>query len=126
MFLGSVFAGQEFGTLALFSKPGNTSYFIDLSREGWPHDAASTALRLRPLKNVYFAIGVQRTRPGAGRGKAAGVISLPGLWADVDILGPNHAAQNLPPTAEAAWSIIGAVPFKPTMVVYTGGGLQTY
>ncbi len=73
-----------------------------------------------------LAIGVQGERPEKGRGKEAGVISLPGLWADIDVLGPNHVALALPPTMEDAWRIVRAVPFKPTVVVYTGGGIQPY
>ena len=125
-FLNSVFAGLESGIVALFAKPTMVSSFMHLDRDGWQHEAASTAMRVRQEHNVYFAIGVQGDRPEKGRGKEAGVVSLPGFWADIDILGPNHAALALPPTAEEAWGIIAAVPFKPTVVVYTGGGLQPY
>lgn len=69
---------------------------------------------------------MQGQQPHRGRGKQAGVIALPGLWADIDVLGPNHAATNLPPTLEDAWKIIRAVPFKPTVVVYSGGGVQPH
>jgi hypothetical protein len=125
-FLESIFTGQESGIVALFAKPTMVSYFHHLDRANWQHDAAATAMQVRREHNVYFAIGVQGARPDKGRGKEAGVVSLPGFWADIDILGPNHAALALPPTAEEAWSIINAVPFKPTVVVYTGGGLQPY
>jgi len=125
-FLRSVFNGQERGILALFCKPGNVSHFAHLDRAGWNHDAAASAMQLREHVNVYFAIGVQGARPERGRGKEAGVISLPGFWADIDILGPNHAALALPPTLENAWRIVRAVPFNPTAVVYTGGGIQPY
>lgn len=125
-FLRSVFNGQERGILALFCKPGNVSHFAHLDRAGWNNDAAWNAMQLREHVNVYFAIGVQGARPEKGRGKEAGVITLPGLWADVDVLGPNHAALALPPTMEDAWRIVRAVPFKPTVVVYTGGGIQPY
>jgi putative DNA primase/helicase len=125
-FLNSVFAPQESGIVVLFSKPAKVSYFMPLDREGWQHEAASTALRIRDEQNVYFAIGVQGARPDRGRGTEAGVVSVTGFWADIDILGPNHAAHTLPTTVEDAWRIIAAVPFKPTVVVYTGGGLQAY
>jgi hypothetical protein len=125
-FLHSVFNGQERGTLALFCKPGNVSHFVQLDRPGWNHDAAGNAMRLREHFNVYFAIGAQGTRPEKGRGKETGVITLPGFWADIDVLGPNHAAQALPPTIEDAMHILQAVPFKPSVIVYTGGGIQPY
>jgi hypothetical protein len=81
-------------------------------------------MQSRNYENVYFAVGVQGQQPARGRGKEVGVIALPGLWGDVDVLGPNHAATNLPPTLEDAWGVILGVPFRPTIAVYTGGGLQ--
>jgi hypothetical protein len=125
-FLGTVFAGQQEGFVALFRKPDNHSTFLPLSREGWNNDAANNAMLSRDRHNVYFAIGVQGQQPFKGRGKQEGVIALPALWADIDVLGPNHVATNLPPSVEDAWKIIQAVPFKPTVVVHTGGGLQPY
>src|ERR1035438_8442346 len=125
-FLRSVFAGQEKGVLAMFCKPGNMSYFSHMDRSNWYLDAAATAMQLRDHVNVYYAIGLQGTRPEKGRGKEAGVILLPGLWADIDVLGPNHAALALPPTIEDAMRIVQGVPFKPTVVVHTGGGIQAY
>jgi hypothetical protein len=101
-FLRSLFQGQEQGIVAMFTKPGNVSHFTHLDRDGWHHDAAMTAIQLRENVNLYVAIGVQGSRPNKGRGKEAGVISLSGLWADVDVLGPNHVAENLPPTLEDA------------------------
>lgn len=125
-FLRSIFNGQERGVLAIFCKPDNVSYFSHLDRAGWHSDAAFNAMQLRDRFNVYFAVGLQGGRPDKGRGKEVGVISLPGFWADIDVLGPNHVALALPPTIEDAMGIVGAVPFKPTVITYTGGGLQVY
>ena len=125
-FLYSVFGGQERGTLALFTKPQNRSHFVQLDSNGWQQATALKAMDLRERANVYFSIGVQGARPEKGRGKEAGVAWLPGFWGDVDILGANHAATDLPPTADDAVKIIYTVPFKPTVVVWTGGGLQPY
>jgi hypothetical protein len=125
-FLRCVFAEQQEGFVALFQKPDNQSTFLPLSREGWHNDAAKSAMISRDGHNVSFAIGVQGQQPHKRRGKQDGVIALPGLWADIDVLGPNHVAANLPPTIEDAWKIIQAVPFKPTVVVYSGGGLQPH
>jgi hypothetical protein len=125
-FLSSIFNGQEHGFLVLFCKPGNISDLVDFEQDGWSKQAAVKALHLRERGNVYFAIGAQSVRPPKGRGKAAGVNSLPGLWSDIDVLGPNHASLALPPTIEGAWRILQALPFRPTIVVYTGGGMQAY
>ncbi len=91
-FLRSIFNGQERGVLAIFCKPDNVSYFSHLDRAGWHSDAAFNAMQLRDHFNVYFAVGLQGGRPDKGRGKEVGVISLPGFWADIDVLGPNHVA----------------------------------
>ncbi|MBI3693440.1 MAG: hypothetical protein HY238_01180 [Acidobacteria bacterium] len=94
-FLRSVFAGLERGVLSVFCKPSKVSYFSHLDRDRWYQEAALTAMYAREEQNVYFAIGVQGDRPPKGRGKEAGVVALPGLWADIDVLGPNHAFRNL-------------------------------
>jgi hypothetical protein len=125
-FLRSVFRGQESGIVALFTKPKMMSFFAHLDRENWHQDAAGMAMYAREEQNVYFAVGVQGERPEKGRGKEAGVIAVPGFWADIDVAGPNHVALALPPTIEDAISIVEAVPFKPTVIVYTGGGIQPY
>ena len=125
-FLRSVFSGQEAGFVALFNKPSKHSTFVPLNNADWYNEAAKNAILERDKQNVYFAIGVQGQQPRRGRGKQAEVIALPGLWADIDVLGPNHVATNLPPTLEDAWSIVGAIPFKPTVAVYSGGGIQLH
>ena len=125
-FLRSVFSGQEAGFVALFNNPSKHSTFVSLNKEDWYSEAATKAMLARDKENVYFAIGVQGHQPHRGRGKQAGVIALPGLWADIDVLGPNHAATNLPPTLEDAWNIVRAIPFKPTVAVYSGGGIQLH
>jgi len=125
-FLKYVFTGQEIGYVALFRKPGNHSDFFPLGSRDWSGKAAECAMLGRDTENIYFAIGVQRSRPDSGRGKEDDVIAIPGLWIDIDVLGPNHTATDLPPTEKDALSILEAGPFKPTIVVHTGGGLQAY
>ena len=90
-FLRSVFNGQDNGFVALFSKPHNHSRFVPFGRPDWYNEAAKHAMLAREKEDVYFAIGVHGQQPHKGRGKQAGVVALPGLWADIDILGPNHA-----------------------------------
>ena len=125
-FLSTLFAGQEHGFLVLFRKPDNVSIFIPLDHSDWQEQAGAQALQLRGQGNVYFAVGVQSTRPIKGRGAGAGVSAIPGFWSDIDVLGPNHASVALPPTIDDAKQLLRAVPFRPTLVVYTGGGIQPY
>lgn len=59
------------------------------------------------------------------RGGADHVGALTCLWADLDVAGPNHKATNLPPTLEAAATVLNTLP-QPSMMVATGGGLHAY
>ena len=96
--------------MSLFCNPRRMSFFAPLDRNGWHHEAAATAMRARESQNVYYAIGVQAAPLEKGRRRESNVIALPGLRADLDILGPSHAATNLPPRMEDAWSIMCALP----------------
>jgi ligand-binding SRPBCC domain-containing protein len=125
-FLLSVFGSYQKGFVTLFTTPTKHATFLSLQAENWHSKAGTAAILMRERENVYFGIGMQGQQPRKGRGDEAGVVALPGLWADIDVLGPNHAATNLPPTLEDAWSIVQAIPFKPTLAVYSGGGLQCY
>ena len=125
-FLRTLFFGQERGRLVLFRKPGNISSFVSLDGTDWAEHAAGQAIRIREQGNTYFAVGIQGAPPTKGRGKEEGVVAIPGFWSDIDVRGPNHAATALPPTIEDAWYILTAIPFQPTLVVYTGGGIQAY
>ncbi|MEV4384378.1 hypothetical protein AB0J68_01415 [Micromonospora sp. NPDC049580] len=63
-------------------------------------------------------------RPAGGRGGAADSAALPALWADLDLAGPGHAEQDLPPTVEAGQAIIATSGLpEPTIWVHSGGGL---
>ena len=76
--------------------------------------------------SVWFGVGVRREKVG-GRGKAEHVESIPGLWVDIDIEGPNHkGAHALPKSLDEARSLIADFPIPPTAVVVTGGGLQAW
>lgn len=125
-FLQSLFAGQDRGYAVLFALPAQQSAFFDLSESDWPQQIAGAATRLRDRQDVYVGICTQRDRLNNGRGTAASVIAMPGLWADIDVRGPNHSSPDLPGTLDEAWSILDSVPFKPTIAVHSGGGLQVY
>ena len=93
----------------------------DLSR------ASETAVELSHRGDVYFGLGLQREELGPyERGKAEGVIAIPGLWADVDIKGEAHKGKSLPPTVEDAMKVIDAFPLAPTLVLHSGHGLQAW
>lgn len=104
-------------------------------------DAASSAIRWTDLptgpgipddderlgNEVYFGTCLQAKRPEWGsRGKADGACAMPGLWADLDVAGPAHKSDNLPPTKEDAAELARRAPWPPTLLVDSGNGLQAW
>ena len=81
-------------------------------------------------QNCYLGIGIRRQRPpnNRGRGKADDIIGIPGLWLDLDYQSPGaHKTRHpLPPTEDAALSLLAAAPYKPSLIVHSGHGLQVY
>lgn len=52
--------------------------------------------------------------------------AIPGLWADIDIQGPEHKKANLPSTTEAALDVLRGMEYQPTITVHSGHGLQCW
>ena len=81
-------------------------------------------------QNCYLGIGVRQQKPGdgGGRGKTDDIIGIPGLWLDLDYQSPGaHKSRHpLPPTEGAARSLLDAAPYKPSLIVHSGHGLQVY
>jgi len=89
-------------------------------------EAAAEARRLSS-DDVYFGIGLQDPAPASGqRGDADTVSALPGIWLDLDVQGPTHKAKNLPPDLKSAKATLFEGVPEPSIVVLTGGGVQTY
>ena len=89
--------------------------------------AAKIAVQSGRERDTYFGIGLHREALGEGqRGTAARVSAIPGLWADLDVKGEAHEANNLPPTGKDAMRITEAIPLKPTLIVHSGHGLQVW
>ena len=77
-------------------------------------------------RDVWFSLGTWKTKPTRNkRGSAADVVSIPGLWADIDCgIGTHKSKHNLPPTLDDGLALL--VSPKPTIIVATGGGLHAY
>lgn len=109
------------GWLCLFELPSRqATYFEDRGA------AASHAAAVAGEQNVYFTVGLFGERPASGRGTEAQIAGIPGVWADIDVQGTAHKAQNLPPTIEAAKEILATIELRPTALVHSGHGLQAY
>jgi len=118
--LRALYGDTPKGQMTLWTSRGATYWPND------PADAARVGLRLAEDQDVYFGVGLRRRRLARGRGGAAAVASLPALWADIDILGPAHKADDLPPDEAAAKSILEAFGLAPSALVHTGYGLHAY
>jgi hypothetical protein len=88
-------------------------------------DTAYDAISRWADRNVWYAIGALGQRPEKGRGTADDVVAVPALVADVDCQGGVHKQLNLPSKDEAL-ACLNAIPFKPSLVLWSGGGFQSY
>jgi P4 family phage/plasmid primase-like protien len=84
------------------------------------------AMKLRETHNVYFGVGVRKEDLGEfKRGKNDDVLSLPGVWVEIDLKNGIHAADNLP-SEEDVQSILETFPLEPSIINHSGGGLHCY
>lgn len=133
-FFRQVFGDRAAGFLAVnYVKPaagraGKPPLYTDWFRASEPAKAAARAAELSGTHEVWFGAGLYANPlPRGQRGGVADVVSIPGLWADVDFKHPVHKkADALPPGAAAALGLVGEVPVPPTLVVHTGHGLHAY
>ncbi|MDF5756619.1 YfjI family protein [Spongiactinospora sp. TRM90649] len=84
----------------------------------------------RSREGIYARVTTLATAPGRGkRGGADASLSLPGLWADIDIAGPGHKATvlPLPPDGETAMRLVAEAGLpEPTLWIHSGGGLYPW
>ena len=115
---------QETGLFAVSSKGPNglsTKFFkhpVNIERvcgavERWKH------------QDVWACMGCIGQRPDKGRGSEKDVIAIPGLWFDLDCKEGHHNKNNLPSKDEAL-AFLNEIPFKTSMLVWSGGGFQVY
>jgi hypothetical protein len=76
--------------------------------------------------DVYVGCGVRGRDFGPHeRGTAADVVGIPGLWADLDLTKPPRRKPYFR-TREALTMFLDALPLRPTLRVWTGGGVQPW
>jgi hypothetical protein len=76
--------------------------------------------------NVWFGCATRKQRLNGGRrGGKDDCAHIVGLWVDVDIKGPGHAALELP-DEDQAYNLINEFPLPPTVIVHSGHGLQAW
>lgn len=131
--------------------PGDTPGLIHISATGnWQgrtfsdRDKAVAYMQtMDGREGVYLRATTLRARPAdGGRGGAADSLTLPGLWADLDIAGPGHKhdlcpagcprghthiTRPLPPDEDQARRIIAESGLPaPSVWVHSGGGLYPW
>lgn len=78
-------------------------------------------------ENVFLNPNSRRADlPPGARGSDDDITSVIAFVADVDVLGPAHKEQNLPPTKEAAIDAINEASIKPSVIVDSGYGIYAY
>lgn len=122
-FFGALLSSAEDGFLAISSKGphGLSSKFFKVP----PGDAVCQVFERWSSRDLWYSVGLLKQRPEKGRGTEADVLSIPGLWFDLDCKEGQHEEENLPSKAEAL-SFLREIPFKPSIVVWSGGGLHVY
>ena len=124
LFFSTVWPDQGNGFLSVSSSVKN-----NLSTKFFSHpikpDLLCNAIERWSSRNIWFTIGLIGERPDRGRGKVEHISGLPGLVADIDCSEGIHNEKNLP-SKEEALQFVSEIPFKPSMVVWSGGGLQVY
>lgn len=103
-------------------------------------DAIEAAMKARDRQNVYLGVSLQDVSaaeakcktigkafdPGFRRGFSESAGGITGMWADIDIAGPNHKSDKLPPDEAGAFLLIDKMQLRPTWLVRTGGGIHCW
>ena len=126
-FFNTLWPDQEDGFLSISS--GTPSGSLQSKFFSFPlkFDLISSALDRWSNRNLWSSLGLFRERPQHGRGKASDVIGIPGVVGDFDCRGGQHKTDpDKLPTKEEALKLIREIPFKPSILIWSGGGYQTY
>ena len=114
---------------------GSRSYWTD-SVEA----AAAIADECCETEHVFFGVTLQnestaldlarRHRPQAElrtvRGRVDSAAVLTAIWVDLDVAGPTHSSDTLPPDLETALGLLDAIDQPVSALVSTGSGVHAY
>jgi hypothetical protein len=126
-FFNTLWSDQEDGFLSISSDTPSGSLQTKFFSHPLKMDILSSALDRWSNRNLWFTVGLFKERPSSGRGKAAGVIGIPGLVGDFDCQGGVHKTDpDKLPTKDEALELINEIPFKPSVLIWSGGGYQAY
>ena len=121
LFLQALWPNPE-GVLAAFTLPSARTLCANTTDE-----LAAVVAPFIDAENVYIRATSLRTQPPAGkRADAAASYAMPGIWADIDIKGPAHKSDELPPDIDAALAIANCTELAPSLIVHSGNGIQVW
>lgn len=103
-------------------RPRKTQWFATSALDA----AEKVIIKYADKADLYLSVGTHE-EPQATRGGESTIISIPGLWADLDIGEVGHKPASLPnpPDEQDALRIIDGLP-DPSMLMHSGGGLQAF
>ncbi len=126
-FLSGRLSAVEDGYLSIFGAMKDKAPLFYFFHPGELDEAVATVAGLvKAGRDVYFAQGLLKEKPIKGRGTEADVSCILGLWFDCDILGGIHKETNLPTSGQAEAFFRVEIPFKPTQIISSGGGLHLH
>jgi hypothetical protein len=126
LWLHQLYDSVEGGWVTLFSVDRTTGdRFTDWARCDELEHLADIAHERAAVGDVWFGVATRKERlSGNQRGGIKDCDEVPSLWVDIDIAGPNHSASDLPQSKQDAIALLYDFPLRPTVVLFTGGGLQ--
>src|SRR5215831_17443668 len=96
-FVERVHGRKASGWLVLWTRHDKTTKAFNLGEPRAIDGILDYIAACAVVGDVYAAVGRQGRPPANGcRGKEIGVVSVPGLWADVNVAGPAHKSFELP------------------------------
>jgi hypothetical protein len=123
-FLHALFAGCPDGLFVLvWVLQAKKSHWVPVGRLGQADSLVASA----GGRDVYVGVALSPRDYGAWKrcpaDEAAGIV---GLWADIDIKGPAHKAEDLPQSVKEARELAYSLDLPPSLLVDSGHGLQAW
>ena len=126
-FLTELFAHVDDGYLHLFALDRvNGERHVVWRPVDKIHSLTAEARKLSGTCCVWFGAAPRVAELGGQRGGAEQCTVITAAWVDIDVAGPNHVAENLPPDRDAARLLLADYPLAPSAIIDTGGGIQAW
>jgi len=119
--INAMFSGAREGYIGLVTLPDAKSRFYHISNID---QMVQMSTRLNDSTSVYYSVGLLKEEPTKGRGDADDICSMHFFWADIDFGQDGHKSDKYAPTMDDAIKIAYQFPLKPSIIYYTGNGVQ--